>query len=296
MAFKNEITAGTTLIREAIQSQGFQSGVQGWTIRADGSAEFNNVVIRGGTVVSGLALYYDGTPALGNLIMSISATAGTDAFGNAYVEGVGLYGASGELVAIDAAGNTATVSGSLPVTGLLAALPGLALQPVFNAGGDPGSIGALDPGTHTDFSLLLASPSPVLGGLPGTDFSQINMVGHYSGPCSVDIAAELTTATGNLDVVGNTTAANLQSGQFNASFALAPSALIGVSFPIPYPVGVTPRVMTNIDSGAGNTIRWGSRAINITNAGFQMFLFKGDAADPSQVWANIPVQWWSHYA
>jgi hypothetical protein len=190
MGFRNSILGGINLVRAAIQSPNYVSGSTGWTVKQDGSAEFNNVVIRGGTVVSGLALYYNGTPAAGNLIMSISAAAGTDSFGNAYVKGVGLYGSSGQLVAKDAAGDTAIISGNIGGGGVLSALPGLALQPKFNTGGDPATIGALDPGDHATFSLLLTSPSPSVGGIPGTDFAQINMVGPYGAPCEIDLTAQ----------------------------------------------------------------------------------------------------------
>jgi hypothetical protein len=95
--FENPLTAGTVLVRSDIRSQNYVAGSAGWIIEADGDAEFNSVVIRGGTVVSGLALYYNGPPALGNLIMSIAAAAGTDAFGNAYVQGLGVYGADGDI-------------------------------------------------------------------------------------------------------------------------------------------------------------------------------------------------------
>lgn len=196
--FEQPLTAGTVLVRSDIRSQNFVQGSAGWRIEANGNAEFNSVIIRGGTVVSGLALYYNGTPAAGNLIMSIAAAAGTDSFGNAYVKGLGLYGASGQVVAKDAAGDTAILSGNVGGGGLLAALPGLAMQPVFNAGGDPATIGALDPGTHTDFSLLLTSPSAVVGGIPGSDFSQINMVGKYGGPPEINMAAGNITLNGSI--------------------------------------------------------------------------------------------------
>src|ERR1041385_4569810 len=108
MGFVNPILGGGgALVRPAIKSPNYSPGLTGWTIKRDGSAELNNVVIRGGTVVSGLALYYNGAPAAGNLIMSISAAAGVDTFGNAYVKGIGAYGSAGQIVAKDAAGDTA---------------------------------------------------------------------------------------------------------------------------------------------------------------------------------------------
>lgn len=42
-----ETLAGTVLIVEAIQSQNYAAGSAGWQIAADGTAEFNNVTVRG---------------------------------------------------------------------------------------------------------------------------------------------------------------------------------------------------------------------------------------------------------
>lgn len=47
MTFSNPIVGGTTLIRPAIHSPDYVPGVSGWSINKDGTAEFNNVVIRG---------------------------------------------------------------------------------------------------------------------------------------------------------------------------------------------------------------------------------------------------------
>lgn len=50
VAFSNPITGGQgALVRPAIKSPNFLTGVSGWSIKKDGSAEFNNVVIRGTT-------------------------------------------------------------------------------------------------------------------------------------------------------------------------------------------------------------------------------------------------------
>lgn len=225
MGFRNAIVAGATLIREAIQSQNYAAGSAGWQINQDGSAEFNNVVIRGGTVVSGLALYYNGTPAAGNLIMSIAAAAGTDSFGNAYVKGVGLYGAQGQLTAKDAAGNVAKIAGNIGGGGVLAALPGLEMQLAAN-GGDPAAIGALDDGSHTNLSLLMTSPSPVVGGLPGTDFSQMNMVGGDSGPPQITVDAANITYNSGLNINAD---AEIDSYAFDAFPSWTPALLGGGS-------------------------------------------------------------------
>lgn len=60
--FDNPLTAGTVLVREQIQSQDYVPGVSGWVIRSDGSAEFNNITIRGGEGVPAIIVGPEGEP------------------------------------------------------------------------------------------------------------------------------------------------------------------------------------------------------------------------------------------
>ena len=101
----------------SIQSPNFVSGVSGWQIAKDGSAQFNNLTIRG--TFFGLdfiinqtgAFFYNGTPALGNLKVSIvSNGGGIDSFGNVYLDNITTYN-----VAV-AGGGYAQVAAN-PVTG-----------------------------------------------------------------------------------------------------------------------------------------------------------------------------------
>lgn len=114
--FDNPVTAGTVLVRESIQSQNFLSGLLGWIIEANGNAEFNNLTIRGtfnGTnfvINSNGAFFYSGIPATGNLIVSIAATSGNDAFGNTYPAGLGIEN-SGQITVTNSIGNITTVIG-----------------------------------------------------------------------------------------------------------------------------------------------------------------------------------------
>lgn len=48
-----DVVAGNTLINEAVQSQNYSSGISGWQIAASGSAEFNNVTVRGVLTTTG---------------------------------------------------------------------------------------------------------------------------------------------------------------------------------------------------------------------------------------------------
>lgn len=47
MPFRDPIVAGNTLVRDAIHSQVYVPGSLGWSINRDGTAEFNDVLIRG---------------------------------------------------------------------------------------------------------------------------------------------------------------------------------------------------------------------------------------------------------
>ena len=98
---ENPVVGGTVLRRAAIQSPNFVTGVSGWTINQDGSAEFNNLTLRGvfkGTnyvINASGAFFYSAAPAAGNLVESVTSAAGTDAFGNVYLAGYTVYSNSG---------------------------------------------------------------------------------------------------------------------------------------------------------------------------------------------------------
>lgn len=56
MTFNNSILAGTTLVRDEIQSEGFVSGSTGWRISRNGNAEFNNITSRGSFIAGDASL------------------------------------------------------------------------------------------------------------------------------------------------------------------------------------------------------------------------------------------------
>jgi hypothetical protein len=97
--FSNPVVGGGgALIRESIHSPDYVTGVSGWSVMRDGSAEFNDLEFRGTffgadvVINSGGAFFYNGTPAAGNLILAISGTGGNDPFGNPYLSGLMISG------------------------------------------------------------------------------------------------------------------------------------------------------------------------------------------------------------
>jgi hypothetical protein len=101
MGFENPVVGGTSLRIPAIQSPNYSAGSAGWIIKIDGSAEFNNLTIRGtflgaDFIMNSDGLFiYAGTPAAGNLIANITAASGVDTFGNTYLAGINTYAGSG---------------------------------------------------------------------------------------------------------------------------------------------------------------------------------------------------------
>lgn len=89
--FNNPIIGGGgSLVYPAIHSPGFQAGITGWTINKDGSAEFDNLTIRGtfngnDFIINAQGFFiYSGPPANGNLLLAMANAPGIDDFGNAY--------------------------------------------------------------------------------------------------------------------------------------------------------------------------------------------------------------------
>jgi hypothetical protein len=104
MPMDDPVVGGIFLVRAAIRSPNYVEGVSGWTINIDGSAEFNNLTIRGTftgdnfVINSAGAFFYDGVPALGDLLVSIAGAAGFDDYGNAYAEGLSVGVATPRVV------------------------------------------------------------------------------------------------------------------------------------------------------------------------------------------------------
>lgn len=88
---------GGTLVRPSLHSPGYSPGVQGWSINKDGSAEFNNLALRGtfnGTdfvINNAGAFFYSSVPGSNDLVASVAQSSGTDPYGNKYLAGFTTY-------------------------------------------------------------------------------------------------------------------------------------------------------------------------------------------------------------
>lgn len=169
MAFSNPIVAGLELLIQAIQSPNFITGVSGWRIAKDGSAEFNNLVIRGTffgadfIVNSSGIFFYNGTPAAGNLLISLASSAGTDSFGNVYPQGLDIM-AAGKSVVMGLTGGAPLL---YFVSGLAGITNGAALQDIILGSGTGQyeflQILGAEESTHNDLMLMSLSSSSADG-------------------------------------------------------------------------------------------------------------------------------------
>ena len=95
------VGGGGAIVRPTMHSPGFRTGVTGWSIDKDGTAEFNSLSIRG--TFNGTDYYmdqnglfmYKGTPGAGTLAVSLSVDGGTDEYGNTYLAGLVSYDVEG---------------------------------------------------------------------------------------------------------------------------------------------------------------------------------------------------------
>lgn len=207
MTFRNSILAGLTLIREAIRSQNYSAGVSGWSIDADGSAEFNDITIRDGTVISGSAFYYNPAPGPGNLILSIAAEPGTDEYGNAYPAGITWFDSAGTL---NGSGTrlalTASNGSVVEVTAQGQFGNGLYLSPPVSSDGTwvPGAIAADYSSNAPDSPYLsIYSPYDSIAG----NAASIVLTGEdsASGPTAVDMDADTVNVHADMTIDGQIT-------------------------------------------------------------------------------------------
>ena len=189
-----------------LRSPNYVAGVSGWTINQEGSAEFNNLTIRGtfqGTnfeINASGAFFYAAAPALGNLIESIAPASGTDRFGNNYVAGHAAYGAlGGNFIAVSAGGTSGTLQmfHSAVVSGPWTASGSI---------GDDGSGNLLMKSANGVTQLtLLNGGATLIGGSASADILKItNQTAAPTSPITQIVAAAAADNSLGIQVSGDT--------------------------------------------------------------------------------------------
>lgn len=260
--WNDPIAAGDgSLVYPQIKSPDYQTGVSGWAIFRNGNVEFNNATVRGEVIAGG-----------GNVVLDLHGVTVTDVGGTAVYQ----VNRTGGFVALNVPDNGAKtqifVAGMVMIPGAGNPTPGgatvllparvstfyvtganeqqeLQLQSGQLSGGGNSAVVRI----RSADSANVAQPFIELDarGTPGS-FVWLN-------------AADVTIAN-NIDIGGNTHIN--QSGRVSVTVTASVQGTAAVVFPTAYPVGVTPLVFLNRDSGAGVAAAFYAEAVNITNTGF----------------------------
>lgn len=288
MTFSNPIVGGTTLIRPAIQSPNYVPGTSGWIIKKDGSAELNDLTLRGTFVGTdwiqnsdGL-FFYEGTPANGNLVGSWTSAVGTDSFGNAYLSGLTLYSPSEGTV------NLSIDPGGAMLAEWLDKVNGSSVN--IGAGGGAASIELSPPtsgGAHWQPGTISASVATVFG----ANTAQMQIAGPYnqlhpSSPTISLFGSSDTSSSNRVDVnaqqvnvSGNLAAGNIDTGSFSITPTTASvwtnnlSVSFNKTFSAPPAVVVTPSG-GGPGTGSSTVLEW--QVTGITTTGFNCRIMRGN--------------------
>lgn len=320
MQFQDEFAGGIVLIRPALQSPDYVAGTSGWCIRIDGSAEFNDVVIRstlesanyvpgasgwhlgqdghaefndvtirGGTTLGGEAFYYNGTPGPGTLVLSVAAAAGTDPYGNAYPDGLTVFGSTG------------TINLNTDTTAVWQ--NNLGSQIKINAGGAQAAQQLYPPDVSgvtwesaslgTNVNSILGSNTPSLflqspRTLGNNANSSITMYGSSTtvNASQLDLTADTVRVLGGLSVInGDLTAPNLLSGIASTAAPGASGGVTTTTVTFPAPMSSVPSVSLDPVSGAdpsGTVIR--AYVDNLTASGFTIRAYRSSNSATNWAW------------
>jgi hypothetical protein len=166
LPFPAPIVSGQNLVIPGIQSPNFVTGVSGWRINRDGSAEFNNLEIRGTFMgsqyianVNGI-FFYNGTPGLGTLFLAITSAPFpgiNDPYGNTVPSGgltLGQWSGTGVLqqaALIDRAGHFFTQDSTTAEN--ILGFPEFGAIGSFGAGGVPTWVGSEIAGNNSYYGF-----------------------------------------------------------------------------------------------------------------------------------------------
>jgi hypothetical protein len=255
MTFGSPVVGGTTLIRAAIHSPDFVAGVSGWTINRDGSAEFNDVVIRGTVVAGGGAVTLDDT---GLTVITATRKVDINTTQGLIIHSIPDDGSFGQIVP------TAIVLNEIDPSPL-----GVAIDECLIF------VGYIDSGLATE-QPFLSLQTPQYTGKNGPAINMYAQAANDANPDNtshIDInGAPVINVTDR--VVNATTQMDYASSQlFNANInVVAGNILVNATivYPLAFPVGRTLMGFCNLASAAAGARHWRANWIPIDNTQFSL--------------------------
>lgn len=291
--FENPLTAGTVLVREQVQSSDYVPGVSGWVIRADGSAEFNNVVIRGEAGEPAVIVGPDGEPQViiyntgVNGVIEFPTNDPDEASPGRIASVVYSQGAPAERMALEIQGPAHDVDSNR-----------IALQfKTTESDGSPTTAAQFFDVVTQDLILYIENGrvqvSEILQVVPeataSTALHVIAANGHTGRLIEADVNGAdkfIVDASGNVAAAGAVTAANFASGtaQTPAPGGAPAQTTVNVTFATAFPS--TPNVQLTPNSASANlntaNIRWA--VTNKSTAGFTINCWRDTNAATNFEW------------
>lgn len=289
--FDNPTFAGTVLVKEAIQSQNFQTGVTGWKLEANGDAELNNVVIRGELEstnyvagVSGWKLFQNGDAEFNSIEIRSTGTGTPVTIGDdtdpqikiVTTSGVGLIdfptnrpveNLAGRILAGTLNSGLANEAETLQIFGPTVDGAGDRARILLNSQNNDGS-------SQANISIVTGS-----GGI-AIDETQVTVTPPVDMNSTLAVAGQLN-ADGDLAVTGNAFDTNsgisyrpVQVGTATANFSAVTQVDVAVVFTTPFLVA--PVVVCSRQNSPANSAKVMVNATGITTTGFTMRFNSGD--------------------
>lgn len=287
MGFQNPIVGGTALRIPAIQSPGFQTGVAGWIVRIDGSAEFNNLTIRGefngnDFILDSSGLFiYSGTPANGNLIASIAPAAGTDAFSNPYQAGITTYSQAGAASINMLDSDVTLIASNGTVANLFSGTDaGLSLTPAGGTWNPSRLLSGIGGGNHP--LVELTSPTDLT--------NQKHSVIFLEGSSTTDPTTIILSLADRWTHTGAFYTDNIQSGSFSITPTVAGQWTSNTSVTFATAFTNTPVVMVTPSSngpGVGSTTKLEWQTTGVSTTGFNCRILRDNTTSTTLSWLAV---------
>lgn len=272
------IGGGGDLIREEIRSPNFQSGVAGWRIAKDGSAEFLDALLRGELLIespdgSYIRIFLEEP---GNRVLIEIRPA----------DGVGATIVPAEIrVGQDPGGRTALTLQGMDIDGGGSAEVYLSSEAGTNAVYAVAnyiqltSANTLRMESGLDFEFISSDPANSWFSTLAARVDHLLLEDYYVDAENAEWVLSLDRYT-----INDREVLRGERGTALISVSAATSDLQAVSFTVPF--DVAPNVHVNFNSAPGAAANWHCRAINITTTGFTIFSF-----GPSNTFSNVPIGW-----
>lgn len=273
MPYGNPVVSGSVLVRTAIQSIDYVTGVSGWAIMRDGTAEFNNITVRGTFEAGGGAVRLNA--------------------GGLHIEGLGKQfdiNINAGFLARNQPDNGVTFQvepDSLTMTPQNPSPLGLAsgsafIRPGFNNSGL----------ANEQITLQIAG-----GSYPAKLAPQILLVSQAANDAGADDTSmiQLFSPVGPSGfhvvdrIINSATGMDIPSAQIILSPAITAAVVVGQklaqvvnqAYPIAFPAGRQLMGVATIANGVAGAQHWTAKWINVSNSLFSIDLYNSTAAGGS---------------